>query len=131
MTTMHQHQQELARLEQRNRLLGEMYRHIGEHRAIGMAELYQIVFEEAWENRINDTRKLRSLITELRHEGTPICSVSTANGGGYYLGQTVEELNNYLRRREHRALNILSLNAKLKRITLPDYMGQLSLNMRG
>ena len=81
MTTMNQYQQEIERLERKNRLFAEIQRHIGGHRAIGMAELYEIVFQRPWKHRINDTRRLRTYITELRREGAPICSTSTAEGG--------------------------------------------------
>lgn len=129
MTTTLQHLQKIERLEAKNRLHAELHRHIGRHRAIGMAELYEIVYREPWKNRINDTRKLRQLITELRNDGTPICSTATQNGGGYYLAQTTEDLSGYLARQERRALGILARNARMKRLTLPEYVGQMSLRL--
>lgn len=128
-TTIDQHQREIERLRARVRLQGEMWRHIGRHRAIGMAELYEIVYGETWLNRINDTRKLRKLITELRRDGSPICSIADQSGGGYYLAQTTEDLSAYLDRQEHRALKILARNARMKQITLPEYLGQMSLHI--
>jgi hypothetical protein len=103
--------------------------HSGEHRAIGMAELYEAVFEKEWSNRINDTRRLRTVITSMRNEGVPICSVSNRNGGGYYLASAGSELTEYLRRGEIRALKILARNARIKKIALPEYLGQMKLNM--
>jgi len=103
--------------------------HMGEVNTIGMAELYEAVFEKEWSNRINDTRRLRSVITSMRSEGIPICSVSTSNGGGYYLASAGSELTDYLRRAEHRALKILARNARIKKIALPEYLGQMKLNM--
>lgn len=113
------------------KLLAELSLHIGELNAIGMAELYKKVFGAEWSNKINDTREIRKLITIMRREGIPICSVSAQNGGGYYLASAGSELINYLSRSEHRALNILARNARIKRISLPEYLGQMKLNMEG
>jgi len=113
------------------RILGELINHIGEFNAIGMAELYELVFGKAWQNRINDTRRIRNLITELRNEGKPICSVSSQGAGGYYLAAVGSELNDYVRRNERRALKILKRLATVKRTNLPNYLGQLMLNMGG
>ena len=115
----------------RMKLLSEMTNHIGEHNAVGMAELFEMVFGGTWEHRINDTRRLRKVVTELRAEGVPICSVSTKDGGGYYLAAAGSELTNYLRRSERRALQILQRNARIKRVSLPNYLGQIKLNMEG
>jgi len=111
------------------RLLAILTRHIGSHKAIGMGELYFEVFGEEWRHRINDTRVLRKLVTQMRREGVPICSNATKNGGGYYLPQAGSETKNYLHRNEQRALRILARNAAIKKITLPDYLGQMRLNM--
>jgi len=113
----------------RFRLLSEMVNHIGQHNAIGMGELFEAVIDEDWQHRINDTRKLRFLITALRAEGIPICSISNRNGGGYYLAAAGSELIAYLRRAERRALKILMRNARIKKISLPNYLGQLRLGM--
>jgi len=64
--------------EYRNRLLAELTSHVGEANAIGMPALYQAVFDRPWSNRINDTRHVRRLITIMRGEGVPICSVSSS-----------------------------------------------------
>jgi hypothetical protein len=115
--------------ELRTRLFFELIKHIGEKNAIGMAELYEIVFMKKWSNRINDTRALRHLITSLRNEGVAICSVSDRSGGGYYLASAGSEINDYLRRLERRALKILARVSKIKKITLPEYLGQMRLHM--
>jgi hypothetical protein len=113
----------------RTRVLSLMMNHIGAHNAIGMGELFQEVWGGIWEHRINDTRALRQLITDLRAEGVPICSVSHKSGGGYYLAAAGSELTQYLRRSEVRALKILMRNAKIKNVSLPNYLGQIKLNM--
>lgn len=115
--------------ENRSRMLAELTSHVGEPNAIGMAGLYEAVFDRPWEHRINDTRALRRLVTVMRAEGVPICSVSSRSGGGYFLAAAGSELADYLRRTERRALLILQRNARIKRISLPNYLGQMKLNM--
>lgn len=119
--------QELDTIENRNKLLAELTSHIGEHNAIGMAALYEAVFHLPWNNRVNDTRKLRRLVTILRTEGVPICSVAKSNGGGYYLAAAGSEFAEFIRRYKYRALRILSRLAKMMKTTLPNYLGQLKL----
>lgn len=113
------------------RTLSTLANHTGSINAIGMAELYETIFHRDWSNRINDTRKLRTVITVMRNEGVPICSVSAKNGGGYYLAAAGSELTGYLDRAEHRALKVLARNARIKRIALPEYLGQMKLNLEG
>ena len=122
---------DMGESERRNAILSALASHIGAANAIGMGELYELVYGEGWENRINDTRALRKLITDLRAEGVPICSDASSDGGGYYLAAAGSELAGYLRRSERRALLILMRNARIKKISLPDYLGQMKLNMEG
>ena len=124
-----QRKKDMGEIERRGSILAALTSHIGEPNAIGMGELYELVYGESWENRINDTRSLRKAITLLREEGVPVCSVATSYGGGYYLAAAGSELAVYLRRSERRALLILMRNAKIKKISLPDYLGQMKLNM--
>jgi len=111
------------------RLLGEMSRHIGRERAIGMGELYEIVFDEDWENRINHTRRLRELITEARYEGVPICSDSARSGGGYWLAAAGSEMQDFLASFHRRAVRSLVLEARLRKISLPELLGQMQMNL--
>lgn len=113
----------------RARLLQKMTDHIGQGNAVGMAELYEAVVGEPWDNRINDTRRIRRIITALRREGVAICSSSSQDGGGYYLASAGSELDDYLRRNARRALQILSRNAQIKKVSLSRYLGQLQLHM--
>lgn len=111
------------------RVMIELANHIGKQNAIGMAELYETVFGEPWTHRINDTRDLRQVITDLREEGTPICSAVGTDGGGYYLAAAKSELTEYTGAQERRALKILARVSRIRRISLPDYLGQIRLNM--
>ena len=103
--------------------------HVGEHNAIGMGELFEEVWGESWSHRINHTRGLRRVVTKLRREGTPICSTAMQNGGGYYIPAAGSELSEYLQRDTQRALRILARVARIKKITLPEYLGQMKLRM--
>jgi len=122
---------EVAESEEERRilLLSELTNHVGQHNAIGMANLYEAVFNRPWDNRINDTRSLRTLITKLRDQGVAICSVSDCNGGGYYLAAVGSETDDYLRRQKIRALKILTRNARIKKTNLPNYLGQIKIEM--
>jgi len=121
--------QQLQDAEYRIRLHSELTSHIGQANAVGMAELYGAVYGETWENRINDTRKLRKLITDMRREGVAICSVSDSSGGGYFLAAAGSELKDYLRRSKIRALRILSRVSRIQKISLPELLGQMRLEM--
>lgn len=112
------------------RLLGEISHRVGRHKAIGMGELYEIVFRKQWANRINDTRDLRIVITELRKSGVAICSDCGSEGGGYYLAQAGSELDDYRRRVKKRALKMLSLYAKLGG-SVKEFYGQMELDLAG
>mgnify|MGYP001567964619 FL=1 len=115
----------------RGAILQALASHIGEPHAIGMGELYELVYGESWRNRINDTRPLRKIITDLRKEGVPINSVASAKGGGYYYAAAGSELAGYLRRNKVRALKILKINAQIMKISMPDYLGQMKFDMEG
>jgi hypothetical protein len=111
--------------EAKERLKDEILRHVGPNRAIGMGELFEIVFQERWKNRINDTRALRLLVDELRRKGVPILS----DTHGYWLCGSDTEMIAYCRRVTNQGLRKLHQVSVLKKLTLPEYLGQLSLNL--
>lgn len=111
-------------------VLAELMHHVGEENAIGMGELFKIVFDEEWENRINDTRKLRKVITSLRWDGVPVCSTPLRQGGGYFIARTKSELSEQLDRFKRRGLKPLAMAAKMQKRSLPEYLGQISLNLK-
>jgi hypothetical protein len=104
----------------------ELTRHIGPAHGIGMGELSFAATGKPWRNRINDTRVLRKIVTELRKEGAAICS-DVANG--YYLAQTAEDLAAHCARLRKSALKKLALEARFRRIALPDLVGQIALDL--
>jgi hypothetical protein len=104
--------------------------HIGEEKALDMGILYERVFEKPpGGHKINSTRALRTIITQLREEGTPIGSVSTTNQGGYYLARSDSEVLEYVERLRKRGIQALKMAAHIKKKSLPEYLGQLRLSL--
>jgi hypothetical protein len=121
--------QRAAKAEAKSRVLTILSRHVGIEKAVGMGELYERVYGENWQNRINDTRRLRSLITELRYDGTLIGETRTRQGGGYYLARSSHELGQFFGRRKREALKKLNMIAAMQRIGLDELLGQMRLNL--
>jgi len=113
----------------KEKLLYVLTKHIGKTRSISMAELYRELFGEVPKNKVNQARIIRELVTELRKEGVPICSDSDREGGGYYLAAAGGELENYCMRLRIRALKVLQMEANLRKKTLPELLGQITLAM--
>lgn len=70
-------------------------------------------------------RLVRRLVSEARHEGVPICGHPHT---GYYIAETQEELLNTCAFLRARAMHSLVLESRLRKIPLPDLIGQLRLN---
>lgn len=120
--------------EQFERLVEKTYKilkkHKGRENAIDMGELYYKVFEKQYKDKITDTRYLRKVITELRKKGYPVLASMTGGKTGYYIANSAEEIKEFIQLMEKRALKSLSLISKIKRISLPVYLGQLYLQLR-
>jgi len=101
--------------------------HRGHARAIGMGELYYEVFGEPWSNRINDTRRLRTLVSELRDEGMPICSDSKSRRGGYYLADSLEEIDREIEKLKESGLKVLKRMSTLRKAARRLYGGQMKI----
>lgn len=119
----------MSLIERENRLLRCLHRHIGAHNAISMTALYREVFGRPVRHLVNDAKRLRELVDKLRVEGEPICSLKSTQGGGYYLPQAGAELDDFLRREKSRALRVLAKVAKIKRVALPELLGQMAMEM--
>lgn len=115
----------MKKLEER--VMTVLARPKGRENCIGMGELWRKVFRQPYDHRINDTSELRVLIRKLRRRGEPICSVSDKFNPGYYLAETREELEEFAGRHERRGITSLTQVAKLRRIALPELLGQLKL----
>ena len=115
--------------ENRLRVMTILNQHVGAANAVSMTELFELVFDRPWDDHVNSTRDLRKLITAMRDDGMAICSISSKDGGGYYQPAAGSEMIDYLRKMERRALCILKRNSQMKKISLPEYLGQLKLDM--
>jgi hypothetical protein len=119
----------MNKAEAKVKILTIMSRHMGMEKAIGMGELHEQVFGEPWRNRINDTRMIRALITELRYNGALIGEVRTREGGGYYQARSSHELSQFFSRRKKEALKKFDMIAKMQKISLDELLGQMRLNL--
>ena len=98
-------------------LLNTLAFHQGRERGISAAQLAFLL--------LVPERRLRSLISELREQGTAICGTPET---GYFLATTADELDESCRFLRHRAMRSLQLEARMRKISLPDLLGQLKLN---
>lgn len=98
-------------------LLNALAAHQGRERGIGARELAAKVGVSP--------RRLRALISLAREEGTAICGKPAS---GYFVPVTPEELCESCAFLEHRALTSLRLLSRMKKVSLPDLLGQLRLN---
>lgn len=71
-----------------------------------------------------DTRTLRSLVSEARNEGVAIASTPET---GYYIARTSDELDQCCAFLRSRAMHSLRLESQLRRIPMPELLGQLHL----
>lgn len=111
------------------RVLRELDHHKGRAKAIGMGELFLVAWpERAWENRINDTRALRKLITDLRWHGWRILYTTRNTNPGYFLAQTDSEIADHIRKLKLSALKNLKMASILAEETLSNTIGQLQLD---
>jgi biotin operon repressor len=82
----------------------------------------------ARETGLND-RAVRKIVKALiEQHGAPIAS-SPHPPAGYYLPETLDEIRETLDSLKGRALSILTRMARLRRMTLPEMVGQLQLEM--
>lgn len=107
--------------------LVELQKHRGRQNAVSMAELYEKVYGETPRDKISSTRPLRRVLTELRKMGFPVCSVMTGKETGYFLAETAEEIESFCETMEKRVMKTLYLLSRVKKLSLPEYLGQLKL----
>lgn len=101
----------------KHELLAELAKHIGAERGVHVAELARRV-------RLNP-RDVRRLVSQLREDGIAVCGHPST---GYFIAADQEELDRYcLQFLRSRAMHSLRLEARLRRIPLPDLIGQLKL----
>lgn len=93
-----------------------MQNHIGKANAISGEDLARLIGV--------DPRKLRYMTVSVIEEGIALCS-HPANG--YWIAENATELEATCQFHRSRALHELAKEAKLRKLTLPDLLGQLHL----
>jgi hypothetical protein len=110
---------------ERFRALSILAKHIGRQKALAMPLFYEQVFNEHPATAISGTRKLRSLVTELRRQGEPICSTTS---GGYYLAAAGSELDDYCQSLKNQAIRKLLIVSRIKKTSFNALCMQLELD---
>lgn len=70
------------------------------------------------------TRQLRGMISDLRDDGVAICASPET---GYFIAETAEELEITCQFLHARAMHSLVLISRLRKVPLPDLLGQMKL----
>ena len=99
-----------------NELLNVLSRHIGKGNGVTASELAALLDITP--------RQVRSLVTELRMDGKAVCGKPET---GYFIAANSEELEETCQFLRSRSLHALTLEARLRRVPLPDLMGQIHL----
>lgn len=99
-----------------HRVLAELAGHIGAGRGIHVIDLARDLGVRR--------RLIRASVSRLRNDGIAVCATPRE---GYYLAATEEELARSCEFLRARALHSLTLESRLRKIPLPDLIGQLKL----
>ncbi|MBI1397033.1 MAG: hypothetical protein GC151_13740 [Betaproteobacteria bacterium] len=97
-------------------LLVVLRTHIGRENGCKVSDL-------AYHVRTNE-RTVRKLVSELRADGIAVCGHPAT---GYFIARTAEDLEETCGFLRSRAMHSLTLESKLRKIPLPDLIGQLHL----
>jgi hypothetical protein len=109
----------------RDTLLAVLRDHIGKAKGITARALVEKLLDGAPRSEFAGAeRHLRDLVVVLRNEGHHVCAHPST---GYYLAETPEELDETCAFLQHRALCSLSQVSAMKRVSIPDLVGQLKL----
>lgn len=102
--------------EQEAQVLAILHEHIGNKHGISAQAL-------AWRAGVRE-RQLRALVSNLRERGVGICGTPST---GYFIAETAEEVEKTCQFHRDRAMHSLHIEARLRRIPLPDLLGQLKI----
>ena len=97
-------------------LLAYLSGHIGRERGVSVKVI------AAWFGWT--PREVRLMVTELRERGHALCGHPKS---GYYIAETPEEVDEACNFLHARAMRSLTLIARIRKIALPDLLGQLKL----
>lgn len=110
----------------RQRVLEVLQQHIGAARG---ASAERLVFEITGDPSLHSAsaeRVLREIVVSLRLAGHHVCAHPS---NGYYIAETVEELDQTCRFLLMRSMTGLQQIAAMKRVSLPDLAGQLRIGL--
>jgi hypothetical protein len=107
----------------RDLVLAALARHVGRDKGVRIQELVYEITGETLRSE-GAERKVRELVSELRESGVAICAYP---GDGYYIAGSAEELEQCCAFLRSRAMHSLVLESRLRKITLPELLGQLRL----
>ena len=108
------------------RLVGQlMHKHRGRSKGATVRQLAEALTGQASNPAVE--RHIRHLVVDMRKKGIPICACPSQ---GYYMAATDEELEDTLRNLHDRAMTSLQQLAALKKMALPELMGQMGLDTR-
>jgi len=101
-------------MQTNDQLVTLLSRHIGKGNGIGVKDIARQI-------GVNE-RHVRTMVSDLRNEGLAVCGTPRH---GYYIAATPEELEETCTFLRRRAMHSLGLESRLRRIPLPDLLGQL------
>lgn len=107
----------------RDMILATLSRHIGKENGVSVKALVSELTQSAAQSP-GAERLVRRLVSELREEGVAICAYP---GEGYYIAGNAQELEECCQFLRSRALHSLALEARLRKIPLPELLGQMRL----
>ena len=104
-------------------VLTELSHHVGKDNGIHVRELVQRITGQLITSEAL-ARKVREIVTELRMEGAHIGGHPTS---GYFIAESADELEQTLQFLRSRAMSSLALESRMRRISMPELLGQFFL----
>lgn len=98
------------------KVLSLMQKHVGRNNGISASMIARLLDKPE--------RAVRTHISELREEGIAICGTPAT---GYFIASTPEEIEEVCQFLHARAMHSLHLVSRLRKIPLPDLIGQMHL----
>lgn len=102
-------------------VLTELSHHIGQDNGIHVRELVSRITGQAVSCALLE-RRIRTIVTDLRMDGAHICGHPAS---GYYMAESADELEQTLQFLRSRAMSSLVLESRMRRIAMPELLGQL------
>ena len=101
----------------------ELQHHIGKANGIHVRELVQRVTGQLVTTEPME-RRVRAIVQELRMGGAHVCGHPNT---GYFMAESAEELEETLQFLRSRSLGTLTLESRMRRVSLLDLLGQIHL----